>query len=260
MPSRTYLRFHTESESVIGSVVATAEEVAASLAEIFDSLLETGEQPLDWVLLQKLAGRRLALRAQRLGEVDERLELARTGEKELRRDRDRVAGQLRGELRSVRLLLDENLGREVATGLFRWRYLSQVNAANLVPVARETAAALRASTVLASASLAASGAFAPPGEIADALDRRAGELARLLEILRPSRQRQTFDVGEKSHEWQEASSARLRSQDLLFGIYRAADKEHLARRLRPKPRASFRAAEVPSAAVDRATSTSMANR
>lgn len=238
MPSQLVLRFQAHSESVIAGTAATAGEVARALGEIFDPLLEAGEERVDWVLVQKLAGRRLAERASRLAEVDERLELARTGEKEVRQERNRLVRLLRSELRSVRHMLDEKLGREVSSGFFRWRHLSQIRPASLSTVARETAAALRASTLLGSANLAASGTYATPAAIADTLDAAADGLDQLLGNLGPQTKRQTFDVGEKSQEWQEAYSARLRSQDLLFGLYRAAGKDHLAQRLRPKTRAA----------------------
>jgi len=244
MPSQTVLRFQTASESVIASAAATADEVALSLAQVFDPLLAAGEPRVDWALVQKLASRRLSEKSLRLAEVDERLELARTGDKELRQQRNELVKLLRGELRSVRLLLDEKVGREVSAGLFRWRNPSQLKPSTLVVVARETAVALRASSLL-DAAKEASGAFAAPGEIAAALENRAGELGALLDDLGPKRKRQTFDVGEKSQEWQEAYSARLRSQDLLYGLYRAAGKDHLAQRLRPKTRAAAPASEAP---------------
>lgn len=236
MPSQSVVRFQTQSESVTAGAIETAAEVAVSLKAIYDEFLEAGESAVDWALVQKLVSRRLSSKGLRLAEVASRLEVGRTGDRELRRDRDRLAEQLRSELRSVRLLLDEALGKEISAGLFRWRQLSQVTPAALVPVARQTAVSLRSSSLLPAASLTASGAFPDPPELADALDRRALELEQMLGALAPKRKRETFEIGEKGQEWREAYSARLRSQDLLFGLYRAAGKDHLAQRLRPKTR------------------------
>lgn len=234
MPSRLVLKFRSQSEPVIAGALETAEEVTGSLAAIYDVFLEDGEQKIDWTLLQKLISRRLASKSLRLAELDAGLEVGRSGDKELRRERNRLAALLRGELRAARFLLDESLGREA--GLLRWRELSQVMPAGLVPVARETAASLRSSAMLAEASLSATGAFPNASGLAGALDRRALELDQQLQLLAPKLKRETFAVGEKSQEWEEANSARLRSQDLLFGLYRAAGKDHLAQRLRPKAR------------------------
>jgi hypothetical protein len=236
MPSRLVLKFRSQSEPVIAGALETAAEVTGSLAATYDVFLEEGEQKIDWTLLQKLISRRLASKSLRLAELDAGLEVGRSGDKELRRERNRLAALLRSELRAARFLLDESLGREVSAGLLRWREPSQVMPAGLVALARETATSLRSSAMLAEASLTATGAFPDPTGLAGALERRALELERQLQLLAPKLKRETFAVGEKSQEWQDANSARLRSQDLLFGLYRAAGKDHLAQRLRPKAR------------------------
>ena len=236
MPSKIVTRFRSKIEPVVSGSLETAAEVAAALAEVFDGFLEEGETRIDWTLLQKLISRRLASKGQRLGEVDSRLEVNRSNDKQLRQERNRALTTLQRELRSARFLLDESFGRELAAEVLRWRRFSRVDPAALVALARETAAKLLTAPSFSPKRADGPEGLPQPEVVAAALERRALEVEGHLEQLAPKRKRETFEVGEKSEELQEAKSAQLRSQDLLFGLYRAAGKDHLASRLRPKAR------------------------
>lgn len=235
MPSVQIDRFQSESRLITAGALEMAPAVGATLSEQFDVYLEEGEKAIDWVLLQKLISRMLASKGRRLDEVDQSLELERTNSKSLRAERDRLVVEMRRELRAARFLLDEKFDRDLATGIFRRRELSRVTPLALVRLARETAESLRAPGLQVSRQLDP-GAFPEPANLADVLDRRAQALDVQLELLAPKRKRETFGVGEKDQEWQEAMTARMRGQDMLFGLYRGAGYDHLAARLRAKRR------------------------
>ena len=206
MSSKLIDQFQSESLQVSAGAAAMAQEVGTTLAEEFAPYLEEGEKPVDWELAQKLRG-----------------------------ERDRLAAELRSELRSARLLLDESFDKNLSTGIFTRRQISVVRPVALARLARETAASLRSPEVAPTRSLAG-GAFPEPAGVAEALDRRAQELENTLALL--ARKRETFGVGVKNQTLQEAAGGRRRAQDLLYGIYRGAGYDHLAARLRPKRRAT----------------------
>lgn len=233
MSSKLIDQFQADSQLVAAGAAAMSEEVGTMLAEHFAPYLREGEKAVDWVLAQQLISRMLAQKGQHLDQLDQRLEVERASNKSLRAERERVVAEMRSELRSARLLLDESFDRSLPSGIFTRRNISQVGPVALVRLARETAASLRSPEVSPSRQLAG-GAFADPAGVADALDRRALELEQLLERLTPKRKRVTFGVGEKKQHWQDAHARRLQIQDLLFGIYRGAGYDHLAARLRPK--------------------------
>ncbi len=241
MSSKLIDQFQSDSQLVSAGAAAMAEEVGTMLAEHFAPYLEEGEKAVDWVLAQHLIGRLLAKKSQDLDELDQRLEVERAANKSLRAEREHVATELRRELRSARLLLDESFGRDLPSAIFARRKISQVTPGPLVRLARETAAALRSPEVSPMRSLTGGGlsragnpgrSSRPPGPGAGATARARGAEAQAV----------TFGVGEKIQRWQEANTRRMRVQDLLFGIYRGAGYDHLAARLRPK-RARRAAAE-----------------
>ena len=235
MPSKLVTRFRSMTRPTIAGVGETASEVAASLAAIFGSYLQEGEAQIDWMLLQNLASRRLLDKGSSLAELDSRLEVGRTTEKEARTERKRLAAELRQDLAAARLLLDHTFGKD--SGHFRWREFSQLSPAELIPVARETAISLRTSPGLAAKAQASRTQYLDATGLAEVLEQGAQSLEDQIErMVAPQRQRETYDVGEKAQERAEAHSVRLRTQDLLFGLYRAAGKDHLAQRLRPKQR------------------------
>ena len=235
MSSKLIDQFQSESLQVSAGAAAMAQEVGTTLAEEFAPYLEEGEKPVDWELAQKLISRMLAKKGQQLDHVDQALELDRAANKKLRGERDRLAAELRSELRSARLLLDESFDKNLSTGIFTRRQISVVRPVALARLARETAASLRSPEVAPTRSLAG-GAFPEPAGVAEALDRRAQELENTLALL--ARKRETFGVGVKNQTLQEAAGGRRRAQDLLYGIYRGAGYDHLAARLRPKRRAT----------------------
>lgn len=235
MPSKMVTRFRSMTRPTIAGVTETAAEVAESLSAIYDVYVQEGEARLDWVLFQNLVNRRLIDKGKSLVDVDARLETGRTSEKEARAERDQIAADLRQDLTSARLLLDQSFGRD--SGHFRWRDLAHLVPAELIPVARETATSLRSSPKLALKAERTRKRYLDASGLADVLEEGAQLLEEQIETLvAPRRQRETYGVGEKGQELAEAHSVRLRTQDLLFGIYRAAGKDHLAARLRPKRR------------------------
>ncbi len=143
MPSKTIVRSDALTRQVVAGALETSEEVATFLRERLNPLLEEGENPPDWALIQRLAGRLIASGNQRLLDLDFQLEQERTSDKKLRAEREELADALRGELRSARFLLDESFGKELGAGLFRWRKLAKLRARPLVLAAQETAGSLR---------------------------------------------------------------------------------------------------------------------
>ncbi len=95
MPSKRITTFRSAAHPVIAGALETALEVAGSLGEVYDAFLGETETPIDWSLLQKLVSRRLTSRGLRLAELDARLEVGRTADQQLRRDRDRLVATLR---------------------------------------------------------------------------------------------------------------------------------------------------------------------
>jgi len=233
MPSKVIDQFQSDSQRIATGATAVAEEVGASLTKLFAPYLEDGESGVDWALAQKLISRVVESRSEDLEDIDQQLEIERAANKSLRGERNSVARALRSELRAARFLMDEIFDEGLSTSTFTRRLISQVKPGALARLARETAAALRSPEVAPKRAVA-TGAFPEPAALANALENRAGELEQLLVRLAPKRKLETLGVGAKNQQLQEANDSRLRSQDLLYGIYRGAGYDHLAARLRPK--------------------------
>jgi hypothetical protein len=233
MSSKLIDQFQADSQLVAAGAAAMSEEVGTVLAEHFAPYFQEGEQAVDWALAQKLIGRMLAKKSQGLGHVDQTLQVDRAAGKAIRAERDQVAAELRRELRSARLLLDESFDRNLSSSIFSRRKISEVRPLGLARLARETAASLRSPEVSPTRTLSGR-AFPERSGLAEALDSRALQLEQMLELLAPKRKRETYGVGMKKEHLKEANAGRMRVQDLLFGIYRGAGYDHLAARLRPK--------------------------
>lgn len=242
MPSRTLARLEAQNRPLIAGVFEVAEEVGALLRKRFEALLEPGETPPDWGLIQHLAGRLMKSNNRRLLELDQNLEQGRTSDKQMRAERDLLAGKVRAALRSARFLVDETFGKSLGAGVFRWRRLSTLNATSLVLVAREMVGSLRSPQLKVTSALETG---TPEAErVAAALEAASTQLEEHLELLEPSVKRETYSVGRKEQEIQETRAMQLAAQDFLVGLYRAAGQHHLAARLRPKQRKGREAGET----------------
>jgi hypothetical protein len=135
MSSKLIDQFQTDSQLVAAGAAAMSEEVGTMLAEHFAPYLREGEKAVDWVLAQQLISRMLAHKGQHLDQLDQRLEVERAANKSLRAERERVVAEMRSELRSARLLLDESFDRSLPSGTFTRRNISQVG-----PVAKASVA------------------------------------------------------------------------------------------------------------------------
>jgi hypothetical protein len=242
MPSKTVARLDAQNRPLVAGVFEVAEEVGALLRKRFEPLLEPGETPPDWSLIQHLAGRLMKSNNRRLLDLDQTLEQGRTSDKQLRAERDELAGKVRGALRAARFLVDETFGKSLGAGVFRWRRLSQLNATSLVLVANEMVGSLRSPQLKVSSVLDTG---TPEAErVAAALEAASTQLEEHLELLEPTVKRETYSVGRKEQEFQETRAMQLVAQDLLVGLYRAAGQNHLAARLRPKQRKGREAGEA----------------
>jgi hypothetical protein len=234
MPSKTVARLDAQNRPLVAGVFEVAEEVGVLLRKRFEPLLEAGETQPDWGLIQHLAGRLMKSNNRRLIDLDQLLELGRTSDRQLRAERDQLAGKVRAALRAARFLVDETFGKSLGAGVFRWRRLSQLNATSLVLVARELVGSLRSPQLKVSSVLDIG---TPEAErVAAALEAASSQLEAHLELLEPTVKRETYSVGRKEQELQETRAMQLAAQDLLAGLYRAAGQNHLAARLRPKQR------------------------
>lgn len=237
MPSRKVVRLDNEIRQIMAGAHKMAEPVAADLVARFAQLLEPGEASPDWALLQRLTGRLIGRTHEKLIALDHQLEIGRTTNKKLRDERSTLETSLRAELRSARFLLDETFGKDLGGDLFRWRRLARLNARSMVLLARETAVSLRTPQLaLGKLTEPTPSALGTAEQVATALEAKATALESHLEQLEPNQKQETFEVGRKEQEWQEAHRSRLAAQDLLFGLYKAAGHDHLAARLRPKRR------------------------
>jgi len=250
MPSKMVIRQHDTIVSIGSAAIKNAEALAAKLSARLDgSAQQAGAAPTDWKAILEDVGQFLVDSGNGLIEKDQQLQEQRRFERQYRFQRDEAANQIRIQLRGVRFLADEAFGLKRARLVFPAAgELARLPARTLLRVAQEAVAMLQGSGIVWP-SVESLGHAAPPAQILAGLVQAIPSLEAALDGLRPEVRGAEHALGNKVRDYNATVEAMRRGADFLFGLFRMAEFDIEAERLRPRRRRAVKVPEVMEGAM-----------